>query len=233
MEWFMHIWPWIGLGAAIVLLILLFATNWLRSDTSIGRWHDPTWIAWLAAVAYMLHNVEEYGIDFTGTVLAFPSMMQNMMGNMPSWTFFLCVNLSLVWVMGPLAAVLSRKYPSMAFGMIGIEAVNALTHIPSAIALGNIQSGCITAACVFLPLVIWAFIGVAGCGKTGLKRSALWVYIGIGVLCHIGLFINMPLFINGIFTGEMMGTEMLIVGCVVFALWLWEAKRVKARTEMR
>ena len=35
MEWFMGIWPWMGLGAAVVLLIILFATDWMRSDTCL------------------------------------------------------------------------------------------------------------------------------------------------------------------------------------------------------
>ena len=231
MEWFMGIWPWMGLGAAVVLLIILFATDWMRSDTTISRWRDPTWFAWLAAVAYMIHNVEEYGVDFKGATMAFPNMMLGMLGKMPGWTFFLCVNLSFVWVMGPIAAIMSRKYPALCFGMVGIEAVNCLTHIPGAIALGSISGGCITAACVFLPLVIWAFVGVAGYPKTGLRRSTLWVYIGIGALYHVGLFVNMPLFINGVFDGNAMGIEMLVVGCAVMALCVWEARRAKRRTD--
>lgn len=229
MEWFMHVWPWMGLGAAVVLLIILFATDWMRSDTSISRWRDPSWFAWLVAVAYMIHNVEEYGFDATGQSLAFPNMMGGLLGTMPDWSFFLCVNLSLVWVMGPLAAALSRRYPALAFGMVGIEAVNCLTHIPGAIALGSISGGCTTALVVFLPLVVWAFVGVAGYAKTGLRRSTFWAYIGIGVLYHVGLFANTPLFLSGIFDGNAMGVEMLAVGCIVFALWVWVAKRAKAR----
>lgn len=199
----------------------------MRSDTTISRWRDPTWFAWLAAVVYMIHNVEEYGIDAMGRSLAFPNMMGGLLGTMPDWTFFLCVNLSLVWIMGSLAAVFSRKYSALAFGMVGIEAVNCLTHIPGAITLGSISGGCITALLVFLPLVVWAFVGVAGYPKTGLHRSTFWVYVGIGALYHVGLFINMPLFLNGIFDGNAMGVEILVVGSVVFALWVWAAKRAK------
>ena len=177
----------------------------------------------------MIHNIEEYGIDFTGAALAFPNMLVGVLDEMPAWTFFLCVNLSLVWVMGPLAAIMSRKYPALAFAMVGVEAVNCLTHLPGAIALGSISGGCITALVIFLPLVIWAFVGVAGYPKTGLKRSTLWAYVGIGALYNVGLFANMPLFINGVFDGNAMGIEMLTVGCLVVTLWLWEGRRARAK----
>ena len=224
MEMFMHIWPWMGLGSAVVLLIMLFATDVLRSDASVSRWKDPTWIAWLAAVAYMIHNVEEYGLDATGTVLAFPNMMEGLMGSMPAWTFFLCVNLSLVWVMGPLAAHFSRKYPALCFAMIGVEAINCCTHLPGAIALGSISGGFVTAFCLFLPLTTWAFVGLCGKGKS-FGYGALMSFIGIGLIYHIGLFANMPFFVNGIYDGNVMGIEMLAVGCVVFALWMWRSSR--------
>lgn len=222
----MHIWPWMGLGAAIVLLVLLFGTNVLRSDSDLtrSRWRDPTWFAWLASVAYMLHNVEEYGFDATGTVLAFPTMMEGMLGSMPAWTFFLCVNLSLVWVMGPLAAHFSRRYPALCLGMVGVECINLCTHLPGAIALGSVSGGFFTAVFLFLPLTIWAFVGL--CGRGGrFGIGSLLGFIGIGVLYHIGLFANMPLYLNGVYDGNIMGVEMLVVGCVVFALWLTLAKR--------
>ena len=62
-----------GLGAAVVVLILLFCTDWLRGDTTKSRWKDPFWIGWAFMVCYMLHNVEEYGFDLTGAHNARPS----------------------------------------------------------------------------------------------------------------------------------------------------------------
>ncbi len=225
METFMHIWPWMGLGAAIVLLILLFCTNWLQADKDASRWRDPTWFAWLTSCAYMLHNVEEYGMDATGSALAFPNMMLGLMGEMPHWFFFLCVNLALVWVMGPLAAMLSKRYPTLCFGMMGIEAINCLTHIPGAIALGSVSGGFVTAVALFVPITVWGFVGVAGKQKRGLSRKCALGYVGLGLLYHLGLFANMPLFITGVFNGYAMGTEMLCVSAIIFGLWVWVATR--------
>jgi len=56
---FFHVWPWIGLGAAIVLLLLIFCTDFLRSDKTKSRFRDPVSLAWMGAVIYMLHNLEE------------------------------------------------------------------------------------------------------------------------------------------------------------------------------
>ena len=228
LEWFMTVWPWIGLGAAIVLLIVLFTSDWLQSDKAASRWRDPTWIAWLAAVAYMLHNVEEYGLDFTATTLAFPTTMAGLLGSLPGEMFFLCVNLSLVWFMGPAAAVLSRRYPAMALGMIGVEAVICLTHVPGALALKTVAGGLVTAVALFLPLVAWAFVGLTGSNRR-LRRSTLWGYIAIGLLYHVALFATMPLYLAGIFDGNAMGLWMLLAGAGTFALWLWLAKRVQNR----
>lgn len=228
LAWFMTVWPWIGLGAAIVLLIMLFTTDWLRADKAASRWRDPTWIAWLAAVAYMLHNVEEYGLDFTGTTLAFPTTMAGLLGSMPGEMFFLCVNLSLVWVMGPAAAVLSRRYPALGLGMIGVEAINCLTHVPGALALHSIAGGFVTAVALFLPLATWAFLGLTGASRP-LMRSTLWGYIAIGLLYHIALFATMPLYLGGILGGTGMGLWMLLAGVGTFALWLSLAKRVENR----
>ena len=47
---FAFVWPWIGLGAAGLLLILL-TTNVLRSDRSVTRWRDMTWLTWAATCA--------------------------------------------------------------------------------------------------------------------------------------------------------------------------------------
>jgi hypothetical protein len=38
---FAFVWPWIGLGAAGLLLILL-TTNALRGDRAVTRWRDMT-----------------------------------------------------------------------------------------------------------------------------------------------------------------------------------------------
>jgi len=72
--------PWLGLAGAIVLLLLLFGSNILRSDKAVSRWRDLTWLSWAGATAYLIHNVEEYGIDLFGRTYAFPMSMCQLFG---------------------------------------------------------------------------------------------------------------------------------------------------------
>ena len=67
------IFPWIGGGAAIVLLVLQFGTRLSQSELGSSRWHDRVWLSWLAVAIYLLHNVEEYGIDVFGRMTQFPA----------------------------------------------------------------------------------------------------------------------------------------------------------------
>jgi hypothetical protein len=41
--------------------------------TGRSRWYDRVWLSWLALAIYLLHNVEEYGIDVFGRMTQFPT----------------------------------------------------------------------------------------------------------------------------------------------------------------
>ncbi|WP_433956085.1 HXXEE domain-containing protein [Janibacter indicus] len=220
----MTVWPWIGLGAAIVIGILLFATDWLRSDTTVSRWKDPTWFAWVAAAAYMLHNVEEYGIDFTGTSLAFPSMMTSDMGVQPPESFFLVVNIGLVWIAGPLAALATRRMPVLVLAMPTVELVNSFLHIPGAIALRSIGAGFVTALLLFVPIAIWAFVGF--CGKDGFKKSTYFAFLGIGVIYHLGFVATIVPLAQGVGPNWLPAVTMALFTAIMLGLWYWMAVRV-------
>lgn len=228
---FMTVWPWIGLGAAIVIAILLFATDWLRSTTTGSRWKDPTWFAWVAAVVYMLHNVEEYGIDFTGTSQAFPDMMINGMGVEPPESFFLVVNIGLVWIAGPLAALLTRGMPVLVLAMPTVELVNSFLHIPGAIALRSIGAGFVTALLLFVPIAIWAFIGF--CGKDGYTTSTFFAFLGIGVVYHLGFAATIVPLIQGVGPNWLPAITMAVFTALLLGLWYWTASRVTRSARAR
>ena len=67
-------WPWMGLGGAVVMIILLFCTNVLRSRPEVSRWRDPLWLAWLAVPMYLLHQFEEYSLHIVDGQYSIVSM---------------------------------------------------------------------------------------------------------------------------------------------------------------
>ena len=51
-HWFYTVWPFIGVGGAIVMIAILLLTDTFRGSTTVSRWRDPMWLAWLAVPFY-------------------------------------------------------------------------------------------------------------------------------------------------------------------------------------
>jgi hypothetical protein len=200
--WFDLAWPWIGLGFAVVLGILL-ATGLLRSDRTVPRWRDLRWLSFLAVAVYLVHNVEEYGIAADGTLHAFPDSLCALLGQ-PGYpgcgippAFFLAVNLPLVWIAGPLAALLSTRFPLAGLTLWGVIGINAIVHIVPAIVQRQYDPGLLTAIVLFLPLT--AMTAVAALGRRGpYRRRAGAVLLAAGVLMHAVLVVSALLFLGGV-----------------------------------
>ena len=203
MSWFETFFPWIGLVAAVVLLALMFGTDVLRSDLSVSRWRDLVWLSWAAAVAYLLHNVEEYGIDLWGQTYAFPGDACAIFGHLPypdcpvPPLFFVAVNVPMFWFVGPVAALLSRRHPLVGLALYGVIFVNALVHVIVGLATGAIYNpGWLTAVFIFLPLCAW--VAHALFGENGLSYRALAFLVGWGVVVHVVLAGSVLLLMHGV-----------------------------------
>lgn len=199
--WFDYAWPWIGMGVAIAILALLFGTDLLRADPAHSRWRDARWLSFLSVAIYMVHNVEEYGISAAGVAHAFPDSLCTVLGQPPypaceiPTSFYLLVNLPLVWVAAPLAARFAgqRLIGLTLWGVIGI---NALVHIVPAIASREYDPGLLTATLLFLPLSIWALLTTTS--RTGpFRRIALLPVLLAGALMHGILAGSALLFLHG------------------------------------
>jgi hypothetical protein len=199
--WFDLAWPWIGLGFAVVLGILL-ATNVLRSDRTIPRWRDLRWLSFLAVTVYMVHNVEEYGIAANGVQHAFPDSLCALLGQ-PGYpgcgippAFYLFVNLPLVWVAGPVAALLAGRFSLAGLTLWGVIGVNAIVHIVPAIVQRQYDPGLVTAIVLFIPLTVMVAIAVLGRRGPYQRRAGL-VLVAAGVLMHVVLAGSALLFLRG------------------------------------
>lgn len=215
---FFHVWPWIGLGAAIVLLLLIFCTDFLRSDKTKSRFRDPVSLAWMGAVIYMLHNLEEYGVDMYGNQQAFTTLMYQLLGVRIGEAAFLCCNLLLVWVVGPLTAVFVQKgYHRMAAGMAIFELINGSMHIVQAINLGCYNPGLLNSIFLCLPVGIWTLYVLYGKLKFP-KMDILWLFLG-ALFYHVVLM-------AGIIGATKAGLSEWVQGLIMVAdavclFWFW------------
>ncbi len=194
--------PWIGLVAALLVLGLLFLTHRVQSNLARSRWRDRTWLSWLAVAVYLIHNVEEYGVDLLGQHHAFPPSMCATLGQPPfplcsiPPAFFLAVNLPLFWVGTPVAAILSRRHPLVGLSIYGIIFVNALAHLGAFFQVGY-NPGALSALVLFLPLSIWVACVCFGRGE--LPLGGLILIVADALLLHIILIGSAKLFLSGLF----------------------------------
>jgi hypothetical protein len=200
MSSFPHLWPWIGLGfAAAVLAGLLFGD--LRGDRTVPRSRDIVWLAWAATASYLLHQFEEHGIDAQGQPYAFRAMMCATFGfpdaaacPVPE-AFITAVNIPLVWLAGPISALLGRRWPAVALSFFGVVSVNAVAHIGPAVVNGSYNPGLVTAILLFLPLSLRTFWIALRRSDLGVPAVAATVLAGI--LIHAVLMLSLKAYLAG------------------------------------
>jgi hypothetical protein len=227
--------PWIGSVAAVAVVILLFFTNRLRSDLKQSRWRDLSWLSWLGVAIYLIHNVEEYGVDLRGQFHAFPHFMCAMMAQPPYPScpipppFYLAVNLPLFWGGAPVAAILSRRFPLLGLSVYGVIFINALTHIGAFVHSGY-NPGVLTALILFLPLSFW--VAKVCFGKRGLPYGALAFIVADGVFLHAVLMVSTILFLHGRI-GPAVLTDVQVLNAVLFFVFAWIADRWRSGVLVR
>ena len=111
--------------------------------------------------------------------------------------FFLAVNLSLFWVVGPVAALLSRRHPLVGLSLYSVISINMLAHVASIVTSGHLYNpGLFTALVLFLPLSIW--IARACFGQGLLPYSTLGLLLIWGVVMHLILAGSVKLVTKGL-----------------------------------
>jgi hypothetical protein len=227
--WFDLAWPWIGSIAAGLLLILLLGTRRLRSDLSLSRWHDPVWLSWLAVPVYMIHNLEEYGVDLLGRTHYFPDALCSALGlaRYPACPvpppFFLAVNISLIWVGAPVAALLSRRHPLIGLIFYGLLITNGLTHVTPMLLGRGYTPGTLSAITLFFPLFFWVAYHCFGPGRISYKGLA--VIAGAGVILHVILIASVLSFIHGAIASTAL-ISLQILNAILFLLIPWIAEQL-------
>jgi len=230
-SWFFAAFPWIGGAAAVVLAVLLFATNSLRTGQASSRWRDPRWLSWMAVVAYLLHNVEEYGLDLRGQTNAFPDVLCANFGLPPYPNcpippqFFLAVNIPLFWVVGPLVALLGARHSLMGFALYSVISINALAHLAAVVTTGQpYNPGLLTALILFIPLT--ACVGYNGFRDNRLTPGTMVLLPACGVILHMILAGSLAMFLKGWINAEaVVWSQIVNAALLVLIVWLAERRR--------
>lgn len=197
---FAHLWPWIGLGLAAVLLLGLLLGD-LRGDRTGPRGRDMAWLAWAATAAYLVHQFEEHGIDAAGVHYAFHGTLCATFGFAEGGAcpipeaFITAVNIPVVWLAGPVAALLGYRWPAIALSYFSVPAVNAIAHIGPAVAAGAYNPGLATALLLFLPLSLWTFR--VALRRPDLGRRAVMATLAGGVALHAVLMLSLKAYLDG------------------------------------
>ncbi|MFG1423291.1 HXXEE domain-containing protein [Roseixanthobacter liquoris] len=201
MPLFATTWPWIGLGAAGALLILLVATDALQADRRIARWFDLQWLTWLAVTAYLLHQFEEHGVSLLGAPYAFRGTLCATLGYGDAIScpvplaFITAVNVSAVWVAGFASALAARRFPLIALSFFAVPLVNAFAHIVPAVLERRYNPGLFSAVVVFLPLCLWTLAVAVRRHGAGVKAIGLVSLAGL--LVHAVLMGSLLAYLRG------------------------------------
>ena len=144
------------------------------ASSSIGPW------VWLFPLAYGLHIAEEYWLHF-------PEWVSHLSGSFVSDTQFLVLN-GVFWLLMVVSVVAIRARTSLAWLIATLAAtlgINAALHLLGSLVTRSYSPGSITAAFLYLPLVLYAFRQVLPRIARGV---ALWA-VGLGAAIHAGAMV--------------------------------------------
>ncbi len=198
---FTYLWPYMGMGAAL-LLALLLATDLLRSDLSVSRWRDLPWLAWAGMLVYLVHQFEEHGIDADGRHYAFRAFLCAGVGFADPktcpvpYSFITSVNVAAVWLAGPAAALLGRRWPALALSYFSIPFINMFAHVGPGLASATYNPGEATAIVLFLPLSLWTFH--VALSRYRLGWGAIVATVAAGIVLHAILMGSLLAFLRGL-----------------------------------
>ena len=213
-HWFYTVWPFIGVGGAIVMFAILLLTDTFRGNTTVSRWRDTVWLGWLAVPLYWVHQFEEYSLQTLGFDYSIQDMIAKKLGYPPypdcpiPLSFYPVVNIALMWFGAPLAAYLGRRNVLLGLSFWGLLFANGLVHSAGGIMEGAYNTGLWSAAFLFVPLSVWVIYATTIRGPYSGK--VVGVAFAAGALTHVFLFVG-----YGLFKAEMIGNAGLLVYAVV------------------
>ena len=142
------------------------------ASSSIGLW------VWLFPLAYGLHIAEEYWLHF-------PDWVSHLSRSFVSNTQFLVLN-GVFWLLMIVSVVAIRARTSLAWlvaTLATILGINTALHLLGSLVTRTYSPGSITAAFLYLPLVLYAFRQVL----PQITRGRALRAVGLGAVIHVGV----------------------------------------------
>jgi len=143
-------------------------------SSEIGLW------VWLFPLAYGLHIAEEYWLHF-------PDWVSHLSGSSLSNPQFLFLN-GAFWLLMVFSVVAIRARASLAWliaTLAAILGINAALHLLGSLVTRTYSPGSITAAFLYLPLVLYAFRQVL----PRITRSLALRAVALGAAIHAGVIL--------------------------------------------
>ncbi len=198
-QFFAILWPWIGVGAAGALLLVLFSTDGLQANRTGSRWTDLPWLVWLGLAACLLHDFEANGVDLRGVPYAFRGDLCRVLGIAtplparcrfpssppPTW------RRSGAPAAGRLAGT-PLAGPGLSF--FALVLVKALLPMGAAVTEGRYVPGLFTSCLVLLPLCLWT-LSVA-LTRAGIPKPALAAVVAAAVAAPLILIASLQAYLH-------------------------------------
>lgn len=210
MPLFATTWPWIALGAAGMLLILLVAGDGLQADRRVSRFQDMAWLTWLGVAAYLVHQFEENGVDLFGHPYASRGEMCATLGFRDAvscpipLSFITALNVGSVWGAALIAALAAPRRPLIGLSFFAIPLVNLVVHAGSAATAHRYNPGLLTAMLLFLPLCLWVLVVAVRRYGAGV-RAVLMVPLA-GIVVHAVSMGSLLAYLNFFFGDAVLAT---------------------------
>ncbi|MEP9378859.1 HXXEE domain-containing protein [Aquabacter sp. CN5-332] len=200
MPLFATTWPWIALGAAGILLILLAVGDALQTDRRVPRFQDMTWLTWLGVAAYLLHQFEEHGVDLLGHPYAFRGSMcaalsfRDAVSCPVPLSFITAMNVGSVWGAGLISVLMAPRRPLIGLSFFALPLVDLVAQVGGAITDQRYAAGLLTALLLFLPLCLWVL--VVAVRRYGAGVRAVLIVPLAGIVVHAVLLGSLWAYLN-------------------------------------
>ncbi|MCB0866388.1 MAG: HXXEE domain-containing protein [Solirubrobacterales bacterium] len=145
------------------------------------------WVLWVLVAASALHIVEEHALGWQGWASEY---FGERLGVRPTWTDFWVTNAALI-VFGVACAMVGWKAAGFSLGLAALALINAIGfHVLPSLRAGAPNPGLFTAAALYVPIGIWAYVAASSDDRLSFGAFVLSVLVGATVMAAaVGMLI--------------------------------------------